>query len=225
MKSPSEWIEILAKHQNRQYYRDQTPESLGILIDLARGFVPDIIVELGTCFGLSLRAWIAADTDARITAIDSTFKHLRDGLKVLPLDLSKIKIDLIEKDIEGIFFPALWGNDSKVLLYCDVHGGQLMGHILNHAVTILPSGSLVVIDDVWYSEIRLDETTARRFFDDVVSQQTDPNIGREHQPRYFADYWQSGSLFGFEEVPTICEYLNEQRIGAKMKSKVLWFSI
>lgn len=223
MKSPSEWIEILAQHQRRQYYRDQTPASLEILIDLARSFAPDIIVELGTCFGLSLRAWIVADTGARITAIDSTFKHLRDGLKVLPLDLSKL--DLIEKDIEDITFPALWRNDSKVLLYCDVHGGQLMGHIWNYAITILPSGSLVVIDDVWYSENMLDEATARQFFVDVVSHQTDPMIVREHQPRHFAAYWQGGSLFGFEEVPIICEYLNQYRVSAEMKSKVLWFLV
>uniref|UniRef100_A0A6M3LU55 Putative methyltransferase n=1 Tax=viral metagenome TaxID=1070528 RepID=A0A6M3LU55_9ZZZZ len=222
MKSPSEWIDTLAQHQNRQYYRDQTPESLEVLIELARDYKPTIIVELGTCFGLSLRAWIAANTAARIVAIDKTFKHLRAGLKALPMDLSRI-INLVEKDIEDVDFSSLWRDSDRVLLYCDVHGDALMAHILSHAIDLLPENSLVIVDDVWYNKKELDSTSARQFFEDAVSQQTDPEISQDHQPRHFARYWAGGSFFGFEEVPRLCRYLNQVRINAKFESKVLWW--
>ncbi len=221
MKSPSEWIGILAKHQNRQYYRDQTPESLEALIWLAKEYAPTVIVELGTCFGLSLRAWIAANTGARITAIDRTFRHLKDGLKALPMDLAGI--NLIERDIEDVDFLSLWNETDRVLLYCDVHGAELVRSIVDNAIDLLPANSLVVVDDLWYSEDKLNPTTAQRFFAEVVSHQTDPMIAQEHQPCYFAHHWAGGSLFGFAEAPVVCEYLNQWRIDTGFQSKVAWW--
>ena len=49
------WIDTLVRAHNRLYYRDQTPASLNVLVELVERYKPTKIVEMGTLSGLSLR--------------------------------------------------------------------------------------------------------------------------------------------------------------------------
>ncbi len=100
-------IHTLARSHNRLYFRDQTPASLAALVSLAEELQPTRIVELGTCQGLSLRAWLMARTKAKITAIDLSFGALKSSLAAAPVDLSRVT--LIEQDILSLDFSRLWG--------------------------------------------------------------------------------------------------------------------
>ena len=55
-------IDVMARRENRLYYRDQSARTMSSLAALARQLDPSVIVELGTLGGLSLRTWIASTT-------------------------------------------------------------------------------------------------------------------------------------------------------------------
>ena len=97
-------IHTLARSHNRLYFRDQTPASLAALVGLAEELQPTRIVELGTCQGLSLRAWLMARTDAQITAIDLSFGALKNSLAAAPVDLSRVT--LMEQNILTLDFSG-----------------------------------------------------------------------------------------------------------------------
>ena len=158
-------IHALARSHNRLYFRDQTPASLTALVGLAEELQPTRIVELGTCQGLSLRAWLMARTKAKITAVDLSFGALKSSLAAAPVDLSRVT--LIEQNILSLDFSRLWGPGDRVLLYIDAHdqpGVPIMARCLEHALPALPKGSLVVVDDLWHSPAVLSPDNAAAFF-------------------------------------------------------------
>ncbi len=204
-------VAALAQAQRRLYLRDQTPASLATLIKLAEEFQPTRIVELGTYMGLSLRAWLAAPTSARLTAIDLSFAPLRESLALAPADLSRVT--LLEQDILQTDFSRLWGNGDRVLLYVDAHDqpqAPLMTHILNNALPALPPGSLVVVDDVWYSPTPLDSSTVKDFFRSKVLPEIDP---LQCFAGHYASYWQGGAFLGFAEVIPLLTWTNQLRLN------------
>ncbi len=209
-----EILTTLARAQRRLYLRDQTPASLAALITLAEDLQPTRIVELGTCQGLSLRAWLAARTPARVTAIDLSMAALRTSLETAPLDLSRV--DLLEQDILKIDFPRLWKTGDRVLLYVDAHDQPqvpIMAHVLEHVLPALPPGSLVVVDDLWRSETPLNPDNAVAFFQDRVLPEIDP---LQCFPGHYASYWQGGAFMGFAEVIPFLTWVNNQRLELKL---------
>lgn len=213
-----EWIARLATAQNRLYYRDQTPESLNDLVELVDKYKPTKIVELGTLSGLSLRTWLSADTNAEIVAIDLSFVPLRQSQQILPVDLSRVK--LLEQDILKTDFSRLWGPEDRVLLYIDAHDQPnvpIMDYVLRNAVLVLPSGSMVVVDDLWHSPATLSSKTALQFFKNTVINEIDP---LQCFQGYYAPYWKGGSFFGFREVIPLMEWVNRNRIDLVFKSGV-----
>lgn len=204
------WIDILAYLDNRLYYRDQTQDSLAALENLAREFAPTVIVELGTLGGLSLRAWERAAPGARIVAVDLSFATLRESTRILPLDLSRVT--LLEQDILGVDFPALWGPDDRVLFFVDAHdlpGVPIMRHVLETAVPALPHGSQVVVDDLWHSPERLSQANAPAFLEGTVSNEIDVLQCFEG---HYAPYHGGGSFLGFREVVPLLEFVNAHGI-------------
>ncbi|CAN2046927.1 putative Glycosyltransferase [Candidatus Magnetomoraceae bacterium gMMP-1] len=205
-----DWILKLAYDQNRLYYRDQTPESLKYLLELVYLYQPIKIVELGTLSGLSLRTWLLADSQLNIVAIDFSFKALHQSQQILSLDLSRVK--LIEQDILKINFSQLGIAKDKVLFYVDAHdqsGVPIMNHILNNIIPLLPKRSLVVVDDLWYSDTILSDDNAYRFFEKKVINEIDSLQCFEG---YFAPYWKGGSFFGFREVIPLMEWINQNKV-------------
>ena len=213
-----EWITKLATAQNRLYYRDQTPESLNDLVKLVDQYKPTKIVELGTLSGLSLRTWLSADTNAEIVAIDLSFAPLRQSREIIPVNLSRVK--LLEQNILQVDFSRLWGPEDIVLLYVDAHDQPkvpIMEHVLRNAVPVLPSGSIVVVDDLWYSQTTLSQDNALKFFENTVINEIDP---LQCFQGYYAPYWKGASFWGFREVIPLMEWVNRNRIELIFKSGV-----
>lgn len=208
-------IHAIAKAENRLYYRDQTVDSLLSLVDMVNAVKPDRIVELGTLSGLSLRTWRAAAPAIPVTAIDLSFQPLMHSREIMPLDLTNVT--LLEQDILTVDFASLWQPDERVILYIDAHdlsGVPIMQYLLHTAIPSLPSGSLVMVDDVWYSPETLDQSDAERFFREVVINEIDP---LQCFDGYYASYWKGGSFFGFLEVIPLLEWVNNNRIELAFK--------
>lgn len=205
-----EWIGKLALVQNRLYYRDQSPESLNALVELVHRYKPTKIVELGTLFGFSLRAWLSAKSDAEIVAIDLSFKSLRESQQFLPVDVSRVKF--LEQNILKTDFSRLWSEDDKVIFYVDAHdmpNVPIMEYVLENALPALPQGSVVVVDDLWYSPENLSTDNAAQFFGSTVTNEIDP---LQCFDGYYAPYWKGGSFFGFPEVVPLMAWVNRNRI-------------
>jgi len=206
-----EWISAIASAQHCLYYRDQTPESLNALGELVHRFNPSKVVELGTLSGLSLRAWLSAESEAEIIAIDLSFEPLRKSQQILSFDLSKVK--LLEQDILKTDFSQLWTSRGRVLLYIDAHDQAnvpIMEYVLRSALPALPTGSVVVVDDLWHSLTTLSNDNALQFFENTVINEIDPLQCFEG---YYAPYWKGGSFFGFLEVIPLMKWVNRHRIN------------
>ncbi len=220
----AKWIGTLASLDNRLYYRDQSPQTLAALSALACDFDPSVIVELGTLGGLSLRTWLAASERARVIAVDLSFARLAQTRRVLPLDLSRVT--LLEQDILKTDFASLWTPRDRVILFVDAHDlpqVPIMRYVLATALPALPDGSLVVVDDVWFSEQRLTRDNARAFLDDhVVAEIDELQCFNGH----FAPYHASGSFMGFAEVIPLLDFINEHGIelAHEQGGKHVWFT-
>jgi SAM-dependent methyltransferase len=211
-------ISALEKHQRRLYYRDQTPQSLYQLTELVRHNQPTKIVELGSLFGLSLRTWLSTNTEAEIIAIDLSFRYLHLSQQIIPIDLSRVK--LLEQDILKTDFSQLWNPQDKVLLYIDAHDlahVPIMKYLLNHALPILPRGSIVVVDDLWYSPETLSKENDQKFFETVFAQELDP---LHPLAASYAPYWEGGSFFGFLEVIPLLDWINQNQIKLNFRPQV-----
>ncbi len=204
------WLKVLASMDNRLYYRDQSPETLAALCSLAHDFDPTVIVELGTLGGLSLRTWRAGSERARVVAIDLSFAKLAETRRVLPLDLSRVT--LLEQDILKTDFGALWTAQDRVVLFVDAHdlpNVPIMEHVLTKALPSLPDGSLVVVDDLWFSEQRLTHDNARGFLENHVVEEIDE---LQCFNGHYAPYHEGGSFMGFAEVIPLLEFVNRHGI-------------
>lgn len=204
-------IAALARNQRRLYLRDQSPRTLAALVKLAQSHQPTKIIELGTLSGLSLRAWLAAGTQAEIVAVDLSFAALHQSLKVAPLDLSRVR--LLEQDILKTDFRRLWEPHDRVLLYVDAHDqpdSPIMEHLLAHALPLLPPGSLVVVDDLWHSPETLSAENAGEFFRRRVMDDIDP---LQCFAGHFAPYWRGGCFMGFAEVQPLLAWVNARKIS------------
>lgn len=217
-------IHCLARAQRRLYYRDQSPATLANLVRLAEKHRPTRIVELGTMSGLSLRAWLAADLPANLTAVDLSFAALKESRRAAPLDLSRVT--LLQEDIRRLDFQGLRGPDNRVLLYVDAHdspGVPLMEHILHQALPRLPEGSLVVVDDLWYSPDTLAVAGAEGFFAARVLNDIDP---LQCFTGHYAPYWRGGSFMGFAETVPFLAWVNRNRVALEFdrEHKGAWFT-
>lgn len=216
------WIDSFAKASNHLYYRDQSPESLMALVELVQHYQPTKIIELGTLSGLSLRTWLATEI-ADIVAIDLSFQSLYYSQQILPLDLSRVK--LLEQNILTTDFNQLWNAQDKVLFYVDAHDQAqvpIMEYVLHQALPILPSGSVIVIDDLWYSPTRLSKESAQQFFETTVIHDID---SLQCFDGYYAPYWQGGSFLGFAEVVPLMSWVNLHQVKLQRKPgvKSVWF--
>ncbi|HPC94881.1 MAG TPA: glycosyltransferase [Sedimentisphaerales bacterium] len=204
------WIDRISSTENRLYYRDQSAQTLIALARYARTMNPTVVVELGTLAGLSLRTWIAATERARIYAIDLSFQTLKETGRVLPLDLSRVT--LLEQDILKTDFASLWTAQDRVIFFVDAHdlpGVPIMEHVLTTALPALPDGSLVVVDDLWFSTERLTRDNARSFLDNRVVGEIDELQCFEG---HYAPYHGGGSFMGFAEVIPLLKFVNAHRI-------------
>lgn len=203
-------IDVMARKENRLYYRDQSARTMASLAGLAQQFDPTVIVELGTLGGLSLRTWIAATRKTRIYAVDLSFQTLRETQEFLPVDLSRAT--LLEQDILKTDFARLWTPQDRVIFFVDAHdlpNVPIMTHVLTTAAPSLPDGSVVVIDDLWFSEERLTPANARAFLEGVVVNEID-ELQCFHA--HFAPYHGGGSFMGFAEVIPLLRFVNEHGI-------------
>ena len=199
-------LNALARAQQRLFYRDQTERSMATIFKHARSLNPTVIVELGTLSGLSLRTWIAAAPQARIVAVDLSFDSLMASRAQAPLDLSGVT--LLKQDIRTLDFASLWGEHDRVLLYVDAHDlpdVPIMDHVLTQAIPALPIGSLLVVDDVWYSSAELKPDTVRPFVDQYLVNEIDP---LQCFSGVHASYHKGGSFVGFREVIPLLTWIN-----------------
>lgn len=218
------WIKTLADLQGgRPGYSDQQPGSLAALVELARKVEPTKVVEIGTSYGLSLRAWLEVP-DLEVIAIDMFFDPLRKSHAVLPFDWDRV--DLIEADVMNVNLPALWGTDDCVILYFDCHGASQMSYVLE-AVSSLPDRSIVAVDDMWYSPEVLDEDNVQAFFDAVVLPQIDADAPHCLRPESYAPYWEGGSFFSFGEVVPLMNWVKQERYRLHFEPgvKLAWWSV
>ncbi|MDR2605400.1 MAG: hypothetical protein LBC55_08665 [Desulfovibrio sp.] len=198
--------DFLTAAERRLYFRDQTPASVQSLHDLAHAFRPTVIVELGTLRGLSLRVWLAAAPEAAVKAVATSFDALRRYAEMFPLDWSRI--ETIQTDILKFDFTTLWKSEDRVLLFVDVHDtpeAPIMAHVLRNAVPRLPEGSLVVVDDVWYSPGNVNKENAQEIFRARVLPEIDE---LQLFDVHYAPYHAGGTFWGFREVVPLLRWLN-----------------
>ena len=218
------WIKILADLQGgRSGYSDQQPESLAALVELARTVKPTKVVEIGTSYGLSLRAWLEVP-DVEVVAIDMFFDPLRKSHVVLPFDWDRV--DLIETDVMDVNLPALWKPDDVVILYFDCHGARQMRYVLD-AIPSLPDWSVVAVDDMWYSPEELNGDNVQAFFDVVILPQIDTDAPHCLRPKDYAFYWEGGSFFSFGEVEPLMSFVNQHRYRLRFEPgiKMVWWGV
>jgi len=218
------WIKALADYQGgRPHFSDQTPESLDVLAKLVEIHQPTMIVELGTAHGLSTRLWL--DTVPETTVIhcvDASFQPLRGTATVLTVNFDRLILH--ETWVDSVQLENLWTEKDRVFLYIDVHSQHT--HAL--AATLhLPERSVVLFDDVWYSEQPLDNPEIREaFIEETVKPQIDFTAPKEIWPLCWANY-RTGALYGFGEVPLIAAWLLEHNLTAhwEKEAKVLWWEV
>lgn len=220
------WRKTLADLQGgRTYFRDQTPESVAALVRLAHDFDPSVIIEIGTNYGLSTRAWLEGSQDAEIVLIDFTFNPLRKSDEVLPIDWDRLT--LVEKDVQSVILDRLWDDGDVVLMYFDCHGEGPIKHMLSY-VGRMPLFGVIAVDDMWYSKEQISGVYGRdpeEFFQEVVIKQVDPNC--PVRPTDYAHYWKGGSFYGFSEVRPLLEYINTHRIELQFDPdvKLVWWKV
>lgn len=207
----SGWCSVMSNIHRRLYYRDQTPASFQSLHDLARSYNPDVIVELGTMSGMSLRCWLMASSHAKIKCIDLSFSALHASREILPLDLSRV--ELIQSDILKLDFSGLWQEGDRVLFFVDAHDVlpdvPIMGHVLKNAVPKLPEGSLLVVDDLWHSAETISADNDRDLQCKQILSESDELLSFE---THYAPYHGGGSFWGFPEVVPLLYYVNKYAI-------------
>lgn len=205
------WIATLAATQTAWGLKDPAPESLIALVNLANQHQPTKIIDLGTGWGLSLRAWVLSETSAEIVTLDRSFIALEKSQAVLTLDLSRVKT--LEQDILLTDFSLLWGASDRVLLYVDVPdqpGVPVIDYLLRTAAPLLPLGSVVAIANLWYSPKVLTPENVQKFWEICISSELDPLQGFTG---HYAPYWQGGSVFGDRNVIALMKWVNAQRIS------------
>jgi len=205
-----EQIASMARADNRLYYRDQSSQTMASLARQARELDPTVVVELGTLAGLSLRTWVTAAPRAKIYAVDLSFQTLRETLRLLPADLSRVT--LLEQDILKTNFPSLWTAQDKIIFFVDAHdlpGVPIMEHVLTTALPSLPDGSIVIVDDLWFSPERLTRDNAQAFLDRRVVGEIDELQCFEG---HYAPYQAGGSFMGFAEVIPLLKFVNAHGI-------------
>lgn len=216
-------IDVLSAIDSRLYYRDQSAASLHSLAELARRHDPTVIVELGTLSGLSLRTWLSATCRARVHAVDLSFATLKKTSRYFPVDFSRVTLH--EQNILNLDFQELWDEDDRVLFFVDAHdlpNVPIMRHVLSGALPHLPSGSLVVVDDLWHSPQRLTQTNREAWFREKQLAEIDE---LQCFSGYYAPYHAGGSFMGFLEVVPLLEFVNARRIelGFTAGGKHVWF--
>lgn len=211
-------LTTIAASESRLYYRDQTVESLNALLEAVASYQPTKVVELGTLSGVSLRTWLNADPSLTVTAIDLSFDALLRSKSLLPFDSSRVV--LVQQDILSVDFSSLWTKEDRVLFYVDAHddhGVPIMDYVLRTALPALPAGSVVMVDDLWYSADTLDESNIQSFFDTIMLDEIDP---LQCFDGYYASYWKGGSFFGFLEVIPLLEWVNSNRVELAYRSGI-----
>ncbi|MGA1869475.1 MAG: B12-binding domain-containing radical SAM protein [bacterium] len=204
------YLKTLATAYHRLYYRDHTPQSLEKLYTYIMHYNPTVIVQLGTRSGLSLRALIAASSDARIVAIDKSFKELYKSKRYLPLNLSRVI--LIEKNILDVDFAHIFNTGDRVVIYLNIHGDEnnpIMEYMLTHAFPRLPAESLVIINGVWHCSERPMEKNISEFFYTKVFHEIDPLGCFEGA---FASYGNSGFFLGSKDIIKLTSWINHHAI-------------
>jgi predicted O-methyltransferase YrrM len=205
-----EWLDLNSVRCNRLYCRDQSVQTLSSLAKLAQELDPSVVVELGTLAGLSLRTWVASTEQAKIYAVDLSFRKLRETMGFLPVDLSRVT--LLEQDILQTDFSSLWTPQDRVIFFVDAHdlpNVPIMEHVLATALPALPDGSLVIVDDLWFSEERLMQENARSFLESRVLGEVDE---LQCFDGHYAPYHVGGSFMGFAEVVPLLKFVNGRRI-------------
>lgn len=217
------WIKVLADYQGgRTYFADQTVESMMLLEKLVEIYKPTVIIELGTAHGLSTRLWIRhAPRETKIICVDASFDPLIGSSVVLPVEMNRLT--LMQRWVHDVKLSSLWTDKDIVLLYVDIHSDHR--HVLNH-ISNLPTGSIVVFDDLWRSSKKLDTDEEKEaFFQEVVIPQVDRTAPLAIMPRDYAPYWKNGGFWGFTEVPIICEWTAANRVKLHWEkgAKLVWF--
>ncbi len=220
----SHWLNVLTASEGRLYYRDQSAASLESLAALVRGHAPTIIVELGTLSGMSTRAWTLSLPNARIHAVDLSFKAFWKANEHFPVDTSRITFH--EQNILAMDFKSLWSAGDRVLFFVDAHdlpSVPIMRHVLKNALPHLPKDSLVVVDDIWFSQERLGPDNVQEYFDKFLLGQIDE---LQCFTGHYAPYHKGGSFMGFREVLPLMEFVNSRGInlGNEPGGKHVWFS-
>jgi len=218
-----EWINKLAMFQGgRPHFSDQNPESLIVLGKLVRLYDPDIIIELGTAHGLSTRLWCEeTDRAVPIICVDAGFDPLRGSSAVLPVDFSRLV--LRQSWVHDINLQSQWAGYKRVLLYVDIHSDHQ--HVLN-AIPDLPTSSVVIFDDVWRSNHKLETQEEKdEFLNTVVAPQIDFTAPKAIWPLAYSDYWRYGGFWGFDEVPILCNWVegNGVQLHWEKDVKLVWF--
>ena len=134
--------------------------------------------------------------------------HETQSLIPCPLD----RVILIQQTVSSIDFASLWTPTDKILLYVNAHdrsGVPLVDHVLQNALPHLPDRSVVIIDGLWHSPLRLDPASANAFLATLVRENLDPLQLFEG---FHAPYWNGGSFMGFAAVHSFLRWVNHNQV-------------
>lgn len=216
--------EILRAIHPRLYDdRDEPMDALQSFMKLAFRCKPSVIVVLGHLSAPSLIMWLQSAPAVHIYAADLSFSPLRETVNYFPLDLTRVTLH--EQATLSLDFTKLWTEHDRVLFFIgtsDPQNAPIIEHVLQHALSRLPRGSMVVIDNVWHSPVRLTQTSAQNYFDTVMLADIDE---LQCVKAHYAPYHLGGSFMGFIETTPLLEFANSRRIdlGYDPGGKHVWF--
>ncbi len=203
------WIERLTLPQTLPHCLTPvySPTSLQALTGWVKQYCPNKIVQIGMGQGLPLRAWLAADPTIQVIVID------RDSAAIAAVGSDDDSIDRSRVDLrcqDGLVtdFSSLWSGRDRVLLYVGVNdrlGMPMMQYLLTTAIPTLPGGSVVVVDNLWYSPVPLSSQTLNKFWQARIVQ--DINLFDRHD-MFAMPYWQGGSVVGTSGVLPLMAWVN-----------------
>jgi predicted O-methyltransferase YrrM len=194
------------------------------LATIAKASEPEVIVEIGTNYGLSTRVFLKV-TDVPIHCIDITFNPWKLGLGVLPMGDGQLRrLTLHEQDVTTVDLSRIC-RDKKALVFFDCHGPRPIEHTLEHARSLVP-GSTIVIDDVWLSDEELTKATWKNFYDEVVLPCVDGNAPWSLHPQDYVFHRLYGTFYGFSEVIPLMDFLVREKIDVEhIPPKTLFFEV
>ena len=189
------------------------------MVDVCRDWGPDEVIEIGTSYGASTRAWLYAGVP-KVICIDQTFAA-PEGQAEYPAAGPGPACVCWSRRWIAVHLGQLAAVAKRPLIFFDCHGAANMRYVLGQLSGL--RNYCFVVDDMWYSEVNLDEWESQTFCKMAVEPEIDTSLPKSLWPQSYANYWAGGAFYSFDEVVPLLQYVNGAHIELEHRSKEAWW--